>query len=591
MTTIFWHDTRHATRLLRMRPAFSWSVVITVALASGFLGVAASLATSLVSPYVEATQPVAAWFQHAELQALLPVAVVLLMAGTMVLVAAGANLATLSMSHYQSRLGEFAIRAGVGGTPRQLVRQLATEGVVLSGLACVLGGVVAFWTRQLIFASLTREQAATVEAGMTAGAVVAASTVSLAACAIVFVTCARTAAGLGLPLVPRDDENLAAAVRGMRPRRRLVVVQVATACALLVAVSLLPDGMNRALQAGPGVTAAEVAVVHTIAPTRYQDPARGRRFQLAALERVATLPGVTSVALTATLPLVSASRMGYADNPHGPFRPFGTIIVSSGYFATMQHPLIGGTEFDSRDDRVEGRVVINQQLAAAMFPGRPAGPHLYAEDGTRMTVIGVAANARYRQMERPVAPTVYLPLSSRYLSGFHLVARTGAEAQPRVAAIVTTLQAIDSTTIERQTTLDGHLRTAVRRDRVAMVFVNACGLLILIFAVSGPYLLTRQAVTTRYDELAVRLAFGAPGRHVFGLVMTQATRATAAGIAIGLAIAILLAAMAAGRTGVTAAAASLTALGVGSGLLVLCAIASAVPALRAFRLSPAAALR
>jgi len=574
-----------------MRPSFSWSVVITVALASGFLGVATNLAVALLAPYVDAGQSLRAWLGSASLQALLPVATVLLMAGGMVVVAAAANLATLAMSHYQSRLGEFAVRAGIGGTPRQLVRQLATEGVVLSCLACALGGVVAFWTRQLTFATLSREQAETIAAGMSAGSIIAAGTVSLAACAIVFVTCARTEAGLGLPLLPRDDENLATAARGMRPRRRLVVVQVATACALLVGVSLLPEGMNRALQTGPGVTAAEVAVVHTIAPTRYEDPARGRRFQLAALERVATVPGVTSAALTATLPLVSASRMGYADNPHGPFRPFDTIIVSSGYFATMQHPLIHGAEFGSRDDRVEGRVVINQQLADAMFPDRQAGPHIYAEDGTRMTVIGVAANARYRQMERPVAPAIYLPLSSRYLSGFHLVARTSGEAQPRVAAIVTTLQAIDSTTIERQTTLDSHLRTAVRRDRVAMVFVNACGLLILIFAVSGPYLLTRQAVTTRYDELAVRLAIGARGQHVFGLVVAQAARATVAGIAIGLTLAMVLAALAAGRTGVTTASASLTALAVGSLLLVSCAIASAVPALRAFRLSPAAALR
>lgn len=587
MTSILWHDLRHGVRLLRLRPSFSWSVVTTVALASGFLGVAANLAAALLAPYVGAE----AWLESAALQALLPVATVLLMAGGMVMVAAAANLATLAMSHYQSRLGEFAVRAGIGGTPRQLVRQLTTEGVVLSCLACALGGVVAFWTRQLIFASLSREQAETIATGMSASAILAASAVSLAACAIVFVTCARTAAGLGLPLWPRDEENLAAAARGMRPRRRLVVVQVATACALLVAVSLTPDGMNRALQAGPGITAAEVAVVHTIAPTRYADPARGRRFQLAALERVATVPGVTSVALTATLPLVSASRMGYADNPHGPFHPFDTIIVSSGYFSVMQHPLVRGDEFSARDDRIAGRVVINQQLAAAMFPGGRIGPHIYAEDGTRMTVIGVAANARYRQMERPVAPTVYLPLSSRYLSGFHLVARTSGEARPRVAAIVATLEAIDSARIERQTTLDGHLRTAVRRDRVAMVFVNACGLLILIFAVSGPYLLTRQAVTSRYDELAVRLAFGAPGQHVFGLVVAQAARATAAGIAIGVAIAIGLAASATDRTGVTAGAASLTALVVGSGLLVLCAIASAVPALRAFRLSPAAALR
>lgn len=298
-----------------------------------------------------------------------------------------------------------------------------------------------------------------------------------------------------------------------------------------------------------------------------------------------------SVALTATLPLVSASRMGYADNPHGPFAPYDNIIVSSGYFTTMGHPLSRGNEFSSRDDRIEGRVVINQQFADAMFRDDPVGRHLYADDGRRLEIIGVATDARYRKMERAVAPTVYLPLSSRYLSGFHLVARTSGEARPRVAAIAETLRAIDSAKIERQTTLDEHLQTAVRRDRVAMVFVAACGLLILLLAMSGPYLLTRHAVTSRYDELAVRMAFGARGEHLFGLVIAQAARATVAGVLIGQAVTLALAVVLGSVTGVTPGVASQTALAIGVVLLVLSAIAATVPALKAYRLSPAAALR
>lgn len=580
MAFILLHDARNAVRLLRRRPAFAWAVMATLGAASGFLGVAANLAASLMQTA-----------QAEQLPAIQPVAIVLLLAGVMVLLAACANLATLSMSHYQTRLGEFAIRACIGGTSSQLVRQLAIEGIVLATTACVAGGLFAFWSRQLMFAWLSPEQAAVVEDSMSAGATLAAGIVALLACAVVVFACARTAAGLGLPLLQAEGQDLAAAARGMRPRRRLVVVQVATACVLLVGATLLPHGMNHALATGPGTTAREVVTIHAIAPDRYSDVAGGRRFQLAALERIARLPGVISVASTTTLPLVSATKSGFADNPHGEFMPYDTIVVSSGYFATMQHPVSLGNEFSASDDRIEGRVVINQQMADAMFPRNPIGQHLYADNGKRMQVIGVVTNVRYRKMERPVAPTVYLPLSSRFLSGSHIVARTVGDAEPRVAAIVETLRANDHPRIERETTLKLHLQSAVRRDRIAMVFVAACGLLVLLFAVSGPYLLTRHAVTSRYDELAVRLAFGARGKHIFGLVLAQSARATIAGILLGEAAALIAVAMLTGVTGVTAGAASRTSFVTGAVLLALSAIASTVPALKAYRVSPAAALR
>ena len=604
MTSIMLHDVRCAFRLLRGRASFGWPVVITIAAASGFLGIAANLATAVLSPSAGSAGPLSlaaisaavtrgATADDDPLAALIPVAIVLLLAGAMVLAAACASLATLAMSHYRTRLGEFAIRASVGGTPRQLVQQLYTEGLLLSAAACALGGVFAFWSRQLLFSWLSPEQAALVEDGMSAGATIAASAVSLAACGVVFFACARAAAGLGLPLLFSEGDRLSATVKGARPRRGLVVVQVAIACALLIAATMLPVGLNRTLQTGPGVTADHVAAIHVIAPTRYADYGRpGRRFQHQALERAARVPGVQSVSWTSTLPLVSASRGGYATKREGPFVPLDTIQVSSRYFATMQHAVVEGREFDDRNDTVRAdAAVINQPLADALFPAGAVGRTLIGEDGKQLQIIGVVTAARYRKMSEPVRPTVYLPMSTLYLSGLHLVARTSGDASRLVPAIAAALQTIDNPEIPRATSLDGHLRTAVRRDRIAMVFVAACAVLILLFAITGPYLLTRHAVTSRYDELAVRLAFGARGGHLFGLVLGQAARATVAGVVIGEAAALALAAAFAGATGVTAIAAAQVALAIGAALSIACALSAAVPAFRAYRLSPAAALR
>jgi len=136
-----------------------------------------------------------------------------------------------------------------------------------------------------------------------------------------------------------------------------------------------------------------------------------------------------------------------------------------------------------------------------------------------------------------------------------------------------------------------HLQTAVRRDRVASVFVTACALLIVVFAISGPYLLTRHFVNSRHQELAVRLAIGARGRHIAWLVLFQAAKATAAGVLIGGVGALVLAASLGRLTGETLASTTPLAFGAAALLAMSCATSAVLPALRIFRLSPAAALR
>jgi predicted permease len=605
MTPLATHDLRAALRVFRSHPIFAASVVSTVAGASGFLGVATNMATVLLTPYFgdrNTAWPIVSVVSEAitrggisegaPLAAILPVAAVLLIAACMVLVTGCANLATLSMSHYRTRLSEFAIRASIGGTPKLLLRQLYAEGLLLSVAACALGGVFAFWTRQGMFASLSPEQAGLVEDGISPGATLAASAITLAASGLVFFVCARSASGLGLPLAHLKGDTLSSAAKGARPSSRLVIVQVAVACAALIGAGMLRDSLNHALQTGPGTTSDQVAVIHTIAPTRYEDPVRGRRFQDQALERVSKIPGVLSADWTSGLPLVNAGRAGYSRDARGPFVPYDTVMVSSGYFATMQHPVLEGREFKPQNDA--GRAdaaVINLPLAQALFPEGALRRHLYTDRGKQLEIVGVASDARYRQMAEPVRPTVFVPMSTMYLSGLHLVARTHGHAYGMIHSITEVLLSIDSVTIDRETTLDLHLQTAVRRDRVASVFVTACALMILVFAISGPYLLTRHFVTSRHQELAVRLAIGARGRHIAWLVLFQAAKATAAGVLIGGAGALVLAASLGSLTGETAASTTPLALGVAALLAMSCATSAALPAIRIFRLRPAAALR
>jgi putative ABC transport system permease protein len=521
-----------------------------------------------------------------------PIALVLVVAGVMVLAAACTNLATLAMSHYTTRLAEFAIRASVGGTPHRLSRQLATEGIVLAFGACVLTGVAAFWSRQLLFAWLSPEQAAAVEWRSGVAEIALPVTASFMACAIVFALCARRGSGLGLPLLSSIGRDLSRAARGERPHSALVVVQVAVACCLVVAMVLVHGALQKAMESGAGTVADHVAVVSTFAPTRYADKARGARFQHSALERVALAPGVTSAAWTSTLPLVSASQAGYTRDLAAGYANYRTVIVSSGYFTTMKHDIVEGREFTSRDDRIDtGAVVVNTAFAQRVFPDGAIGGTLFGDDRGRMTIVGVAADARYRKMEDHPEPTVYLPMSKRYLAGFHLVVRTAGPAAPVVGDIADLLRAIDSVEIDRETTLARHLQTAVKRDRVAEVTVLASGLLIVGFAMTGPFLLTRHAVTSRSDELAIRLAFGARGKHIVGLALSHALRASLVGIVLGEAAAISLAVFVAPSTGIAPGAVTSTFVWTGLALTGTCAVAAFVPALGACFVRPMAALR
>ena len=355
---------------------------------------------------------------------------------------------------------------------------------------------------------------------------------------------------------------------------------------------MLRDVLNHALQTGPGLTSARVVVVHAIAPKRYEDPVRGRRFQNHALERASNVQGVTSAAWTSSLPLVNTSRMGYAKDEQSSFVPYDTVMISSGYFATMNHPILAGREFDDRNDAIlADAAIVNLPLAQALFGDRAVGQHLITEGGKRLEIVGVVSDAKYRKMAEPIRPTVFVPMSTMYLSGLYLVARTAGDASIATSVVAEVLRSIDSAEIDRETTLDWHLQTAVRRERVALVFVAACSVIVLVTALVGPYLLTRHAVVSRHDELAVRLAIGARAKHMLDLVFSQAAKATISGIVIGEAGALALAAAFAKLTGTTMASAAQLSIAAAVVLTMSCALAVALPALRILRISPAAALR
>jgi len=258
----------------------------------------------------------------------------------------------------------------------------------------------------------------------------------------------------------------------------------------------------------------------------------------------------------------------------------------------MRHSILNGREFDAEHDATRAdAAMVNLPLAQALFADGALRQHLLTDTGRRLKIIGVVSDAKYRKMAESVRPTVFVPLSTMYLSGLHLVTRTEGHASRMLPAIAEVVRSIDNPEIDRETTLDLHLQTAVRREQVAMVFVGACSVMILLFALIGPFLLTRHSVRSRQSELAVRVAIGARRKHLFELVMSHAARATLAGILIGEATALAVGASFGYIPGYSIATAIPPSLAIAAILMGSCAVSAALPTVKILRLNPASALR
>ena len=513
------------------------------------------------------------------------------------------NVANLLLTRAATRQRELGIRLSVGAARRRIVRQLMTESLVLAVLGGALGAAVGIASEILITtfiptSSITLRIETTLDLPFLG--FVAAIT---SACVLVF---GLAPAWLGsrvdlMALMKSGADNSGRGVGWLR--RALVGTQFAFALAILVSMSLIVrwDRNVNAIDLGFRDSDRVLLLQTDMSLAGYGDVARWRTTLDEAADRVRQIPGVSSVALGAFVPLglVGYDRQlfdvpGYPMDPNNPDRVL-TNTVSPGYFETMGIEIVAGRGMTSQDAPETAPVaVINQAFARQYFGSESPIGRTFRLRGVELMVVGVAMNGRYdyREIDDPDVPFVYTSWA-QFPSGYvSMHVRTTADAMSFATAATRAVQEIDpSIPFLPATTLRNYSGIAFAVTRSAAKILRWLGTVAILLASMGLFTIVSYGVTLRTREIGIRLAIGASRPVIVRQVVRSALGMTVIGAAAGMLTATALVILIRSQLPLIPAITPRDfALPVG--LLTLCAIVAALsPAHRAASIDPARTLR
>jgi predicted permease len=391
-------------------------------------------------------------------------------------------------------------------------------------------------------------------------------------------------------------------VRG-RWRNALIVSEVALALVLLAGAGLLARSFQKLLEVDPGFDPDHaIAMRMTLTDQRYREAPRIFQFQDALFQRIGSLPGVEAVGAINSLPIAGPRSFTDFYVAGEPIPAPGTApaaeirIVSGDYFRAMGIPLRAGRTFQRGDDeRAQRRYVVDEALVQRCFPGRdPIGRHLVVPWGKDLDgeIVGVVHTVHHQGLNAVAEPTIYWASSQAPSSRLDVVVRSRMQPQQLAPLLREQVAAIDPTQpISEIRGLREVVGENVARPRVLLLLVGFFAGTALLLAGMGLYGVISHAVSQRTREIGIRMALGATPGSVTGLVLRDGMRLTLAGLALGLAIVLVGSRLLAGalygvppRDPVSLALAA-------SFLAAVALLASWVPARRAVRIDPMAALR
>ena len=514
------------------------------------------------------------------------------------------NFANLLLARGARRQREMTVRAAMGAGRRRLLRQLLTESLLLSfmgaaaGLALAYGVVTSLGARTPAFLMPSDIE--------TTGTIELSIPVFLFAAGIALLTgilagfypawqAARTNPADGL----RESARSLTTGRSQRRFRALLVTgEVALSLALLVAAGLLTKSFVELRKVDPGVRTDRLLTAGLSLPeVRYSSREKVATFARQLAERLDALPGVNSSGLISCLPVDGyCGDMSFSIEgrpfPPGEFALALNRSASPDYFAAAGIPLLEGRAFHPQERR--SSVIISESMATRYWPdGDAIGHQLYFGDGDapRFEIIGIVGDALIRLDDNP-RPTMYFSMLEGLKTEFHAILRTPGDPAALAPAVREAIHALDPDVpaFEVRTMADLLDDSASRRHFTALLLGSFAALALLLAAV-GLYGVMSYTVASRTNEIAIRVALGATRSGVRQLLLLDGLRPTLAGIAAG-----VLGAWAAGRllgtllfdVSPTDPATFLTAIAV---LVSVGVIACLIPAHRASRLEPTAALR
>jgi predicted permease len=530
---------------------------------------------------------------------------VLLGATGIVLLVACVNVAGLLLARATARAREIGVRAALGAGRGRLVRQLLTESLLLAAVAAGAGVLLA--------AAGVRAFARWAPPGLPR---VADVHVDGAAIAFALALCVATAVLFGLTPALRTVGGAAGAIRdgGSRSagsrrtgaiRGVLVAGQIALSLVLLAGAGLTIRSLARLQRVDPGIrTERSVSMTLTVPSTTHREPADRARLYARLVEDVRAVPGVEAAAITSALPLggggLYLGRAFVAEGapapPAGIETPAQWNLVSPGWFGTAGTPLLRGRDFDDRDvaDSPPVAIVTESFARRAFGGGAPLGRRIrsWRDENVLREIVGVVADTRYFGMAAAPEPVVFVPHGQDPWGTMYLVVRARSEPVAVAGAVQAVLARLDpGIPIADVRTLDEMASASLAGPRTTSTLLAAFAASAVVLACVGLYGVVAYAAAQRTRELGIRMALGAAARDVLRLVLGQGAGVVGAGVVLGLAGALAASRVLRGLLYEVSAADPTTFVGV-SLLLAAVALAAAwIPARRASRLEPAAALR
>jgi putative ABC transport system permease protein len=523
----------------------------------------------------------------------------------LVLLIACANVANLLLMRAAGRGRELAVRAALGASRRRLIRQMLTESALLAALGGAAGLLVAVWCMKLIsgFSSLeiSRMNEVTLDwrvLGFTGLAVLLTS-----------LFCGVVPAWLYSRQPPGEalKDSVTRATGGRRSGRLrggLVVAELALSLTLLIGAGLLIKSFVSLQAVKPGFNPEGVMTLNVVLPlTRFVQPAQQSAFVAQVAEKLQALPGVQSTALGASVPMdgnYGARVYAIEGRPVPDPGNASAVInfpVSPDYFRALQIPLLKGRGFSERDDaKTTPVIIVNQSFARRYFPDEDATGRRVRLVTERPSVwreiVGVVGDVKQERLNARVRPIVYFPYSQRPGPIVTLLARSSGDQASLANAMKQIVYSVDKDLgITRLATLEQLLGNSLAQSRSVMTLLAAFAALALALAAIGIYSVLAYSVTQRAQEIGIRLALGAQRSDVVRLIVGQGLKLIGLGVALGLSAAFGLTHLMRDLLFGISATDPIIFTAVPLLLAAVALLACYVPARRATRVDPLAALR
>jgi putative ABC transport system permease protein len=529
-----------------------------------------------------------------------PALVVLLSAVALVLLIACVNVANLLLARALSREREIALRGALGAGTGRLVRQLLTEATLAALAGGTLGLLLGQWALRGIVALLPPEIPLLVDVALNARVVAMTAAVALGSVFLFGLVPALQIVRPSLALALRSGGTVRGAGRErQRLKDALVVVETALSIVLLAGAGLLIRSFWRLSDVAPGFEPAGVLTAQVSLP--YREAPRIVAFYDEALSRARQLPGVQAAGAMSWMPFSAGSATNFRclDRPAPP--PGQDLVadvrfITPGLFQTMGVPLHQGRDFGEADRAgAPDVVVVNETAARELWPGRSAlgqriGMEWYRD--IEAEVVGVVGDVRLRGLDTPARATLYWP-QAQHANSFMTVMVRGAGTPEALAGSLRTIVAeLDpKLPLSQVRPLRDVVDDSLGSRRFLLVLTGAFASLALLLAGIGIYGVISYAVVRRTPEIGVRLALGAQRNDVVRMVIGDTLRLSALGVVLGLGAAAATGRLLQGLLFGVGPWDPGSYLAVALVALVVAAGVASLPAYRATRIDPAAALR